>query len=144
MRPTLALTETPEGLRGWFEYSTDVFERTTIARLTEHWQTLLAGISAAPEQSLSTLPLLTEDERHRLLVEWNRPARMNHRLRASIRSLRGRQPGRPPRWPSAVGKACLTYHELNSRANRVAHHLRALGVRPEMRVGLFWSARPTW
>ena len=139
---TLALTETPEGLRGWFEYSTDVFERTTIARLTEHWQTLLAGISAAPEQSLSTLPLLTEDERHRLLVEWHMTG-TNAPQAACLQQVFERQAARTPASVAIrCGEACLTYHELNNRANRLAHYLRALGVRPEMRVGLYLERSP--
>ena len=68
---TLEFWETPEGLRGRFEYSTDLFEAATIARMAGHLQTLLEGIVADPEQRLSRLPLLTADERHRLLVEWN-------------------------------------------------------------------------
>ena len=68
---TLEFWETPEGLRGRFEYSTDLFEAATIARMAGHLQTLLEGIVADPEQRLSQLPLLTADERHRMLVEWN-------------------------------------------------------------------------
>ena len=68
---TLEFWETPEGLRGRFEYSTDLFEATTMARMAGHLQTLLEGIVADPEQRLSQIPLLTADERYRLLVEWN-------------------------------------------------------------------------
>ena len=67
----LNLSETPEGLRGWFEYSTDLFDAATITRMGEHLQTLLEGIVAHPEAPLSHLPLLRPDEQHRLLVEWN-------------------------------------------------------------------------
>src|SRR5262249_51214773 len=73
---TLDCWETLEGLRCRFEYNTDLFEAVTIARMGGHWQTLLEGIVAHPEQRLSTLPLLTTDEHHRLLVEWN-PARID-------------------------------------------------------------------
>ena len=141
---TLDLTETPEGLRGWFEYNSDVFERSTIARLAEHMQTLLAGIIADPAQPLSSLPLLTADERHRLLVEWNTtspnvlPGECLHQVFET----------QVVRTPEAVALYCadasLTYRELNSRANRVAHYLRALGVRREMRVGLYIERRAIW
>ena len=68
---TLELGETPEGLSGWFEYSTDLFDAATIARMAGHFQTLLEGIVADPEQRVATLPLLPADERRRLLMEWN-------------------------------------------------------------------------
>src|SRR5437764_11272261 len=68
---SLELDDRPEGLIGRFEYSTDLFDAATIDRMIGHWQTLLEGIVADPEQCLSELPLLTETERHQLLVEWN-------------------------------------------------------------------------
>ena len=133
---TLEFWETPEGLRGRFEYSTDLFEAATIARMAGHLQTLLEGIVADPEQRLSQLPLLTADERHRLLVEWNTTTApypddqcLHHVFEAQV-----------ARTPDAVAVVCgdesLTYRELNRRANQVAHYLLALGVGPEMLVGL--------
>jgi amino acid adenylation domain-containing protein len=68
---TLNLLETPEGLSGYFEYNTDLFEEATIARMTGDLQTLLAAIVARPEQRLRELPLLTEAECQQLLVERN-------------------------------------------------------------------------
>src|SRR2546429_8774899 len=68
---TLELDDRPEGLIGRFEYSTDLFDAATIERMVGHWQILLEGIVADPELCLSELPLLTETERHQLLVEWN-------------------------------------------------------------------------
>jgi amino acid adenylation domain-containing protein len=133
---TLEFWETPEGLRGRFEYSTDLFEVVTIVRMAGHLQTLLEGIVAHPEQCLSRLPLLTTDEQHRLLVEWNAttvPLPDNQCLQHVFET-------RVARTPDAVavvcGDAALTYHELNRRANQVAHYLQTLGVGPEMLVGL--------
>ncbi|MGP8094399.1 MAG: condensation domain-containing protein, partial [Candidatus Sulfotelmatobacter sp.] len=54
------------------EYDTDLFEAETIRRMLGHYQTLLEGIIANPDQRLSDLPLLTSAERHQLLAEWNR------------------------------------------------------------------------
>jgi non-ribosomal peptide synthetase component F len=68
---TLSMWETPAGLRGYLEYSTDLFDAETISSLNAHFQTLLEGIVANPEQRLSELPLLTESERQQLLVKWN-------------------------------------------------------------------------
>ena len=71
---TLTLSECGGGLRGFFEYSTDLFEGPTIERLARHFITLLCGIAAHPERSIEELPLLSKDERARILVQWNRTA----------------------------------------------------------------------
>ena len=68
---TLSMEETEQGLRGALEYNTDLFDAATITRMAGHLQTLLEGIVANPDQRLRDLPLLTEAERCRLLVEWN-------------------------------------------------------------------------
>jgi aspartate racemase len=60
-----------EGLRATLEYNSDLFEARTISRMLGHLRTLLEGIAADPGRRLSELPLLTEGERHQLLVEWN-------------------------------------------------------------------------
>jgi amino acid adenylation domain-containing protein len=133
---TLALWETPEGMHGWFEYSTDVFDADTITRMGGHLQTLLEGIVADPEQRLSMLPLLTADEQHRLLVEWNH-TKADYPKDACIHELFEAQVERVPDAVAVVHQGeQLTYRELNRRANQVAHYLRALGVAPKVRVGL--------
>jgi amino acid adenylation domain-containing protein len=133
---TLEFWETPTGLRGRFEYSTDLFEAATIARMAGHLQTLLEGIVADAEQRLSRLPLLSADERHRLLVEWNAttaPYPDDQCIHYIFET-------RVARTPDAVAVVCgdesLTYHELNRRANQVAHYLQRLGIGPEVLVGL--------
>ena len=68
---SLYLRERDGKLIGFFEYNTDLFEPSTIERMIGHFETLLKGIVADPERPISTLPLLTEAERHQLLVEWN-------------------------------------------------------------------------
>ena len=80
---SVAFEETDEGLSGRVEYNTDLFEPATIARLAEHLRRLLEGAAANPEQRLADLPLLPEDERRKLLVEWNASrAEIPGRLRA--------------------------------------------------------------
>ena len=68
---TLSLAERDSQLAGFFEYSTDLFNRDRIERMAGHFQTLLHGIVADPDQFISHLPILTDAERHRLLIEWN-------------------------------------------------------------------------
>jgi non-ribosomal peptide synthetase component F len=68
---TLFLSESASGLNCWLEYNTDLFDKTTIARMLRHFERLLQGIVNDPEKRLSRLPLLTDAERAQLLVQWN-------------------------------------------------------------------------
>jgi amino acid adenylation domain-containing protein len=132
----VSLTDTAQGLRGVVEYNTDLFDAATIHRLLGYFQTLLAGIVTQPTARLSALPLLTEAERQQLLVTWN-ATQAAYPQEACVHHL---YEGQVARTPDAVAVVCddaqLTYHALNRRANQLAHHLRALGVGPEVRVGL--------
>jgi non-ribosomal peptide synthetase component F len=133
---TLELDDRPEGLIGRFEYSTDLFDAATIDRMIGHWQTLLEGIVADPEQCLSELPLLTETERHQLLVEWN-ATQTGYPMDRSIHQLFEAQVKRTPDAAAVIFEDVqLNYRELNQRANQLAHHLRKFGVGPEALVGL--------
>jgi aspartate racemase len=133
---TLDFWETPEGLCGWFEYSIDLFDAATIARMGGHFQTLLEEIVADSEQRLSTLPLLTSEERHQLLVAWN-ATEADYPNNTCIHQLFEAQVERTPDAIAVVYEDIqLTYRELNRRANQLAHHLRTLGMGPEVLVGL--------
>ncbi len=130
------LTENPGRLSGSIQYATDLFEAGTIERLVGHWRVLLEAIVADPGQAISKLPLLTEAERHQLLVEWNDTAVEYPRERC-IHQLFEAQVERTPEATALVYEdQQLTYGELNARANRLAHHLRSLGVGPEVLVGV--------
>ncbi len=125
-----------EGIFGCFEYSTDLFDAPTIERLVGHWQILLEGIVAAPEQRIAELPLLAEAERHQLLVEWNATATAYPRHRC-VHQLFEEQVERTPDAIALVfDDQQMTYRELNGRANQLAHYLQHLAVGPEVMVGL--------
>ncbi len=134
---TLSAEETRQGLDCSLTYSTDLFEAATIARMAAHFLTLLEGATADPSRRLSELPLLTEGERRRLLFEWN-DTRADYPRDVCFHQLFERQARRTP---DSVAVVCedesLTYAELNARANRLARHLRSLGVGPEALVGIF-------
>ena len=133
---TLTLREDGDGLAGWLEYATDLFAEATIDRFLGHFRVLLEGIAAAPEMRLSELPLLTAGERHQLLEEWNDTTAAYPRDRC----LHELFAGQAARSPDAVAVVCedarLSYGELERRANQLAHHLRTLGVGPDVIVGL--------
>ncbi len=133
---TLQIADTGQGLTATLVFNTDLFEAATMTRMLGHFQTLLEALVADPEQRLSDLPLLTEDERQQLLVEWNATATESpHGL--CVPELFEAQVERTPDVIAVVlGAEQLTYGELNRRANQLAHHLRALGVGPEVPVAI--------
>ncbi|NEP57131.1 MAG: amino acid adenylation domain-containing protein [Symploca sp. SIO2G7] len=134
---TLAMAETEQGLQGWWEYNTDLFETDTIARMEAHFQTWLAAIVATPDQPVSNLPqLLTELERHQLLVEWNQ-TETEYPDSQFIHQLFEAQVEQTPDAPAVVfADLVLTYSQVNRRANKIAHYLQTLGVGPEVLVGI--------
>jgi amino acid adenylation domain-containing protein len=132
---TLVLSESGDGLDGMMEYSTDLFEADTVRRLCGHFVALLEAVAQDPDQRIATLPLLTAAERQQLLVDWNATAR--DYLAARLPALIEAQVARTPDAPALTfAGETLAYRELNARANQLAHHLRALGVGPDVLVGL--------
>jgi amino acid adenylation domain-containing protein len=133
---SLHLQETPEGLKGGFEYATDLFEASTIARLGEHLERLLAAIVAEPERQLGELDLLGADERTLLLEGWNDTA-ADYPREQSLHALFAAQAARTPDATAVVFEdEVLSYAALDARSSQLAHHLRDLGVGPEVVVGL--------
>ncbi|MFN6487124.1 MULTISPECIES: non-ribosomal peptide synthetase, partial [unclassified Nostoc] len=133
---TLIVQNTDTGLVGLWEYNTDLFDVSTIERMTSHFVILLEGIIANPEQRISQLPLLTEVEQQQLLVEWN-DTFVDYPLHKSIHQLFEEQ---VELTPDAVAvefqNQQLTYSQLNCRANSLAHYLQSVGVKPDTLVGL--------
>jgi len=125
-----------EGLDVQAEYSTDLFDGTTIERLLAHLARLLAAAAAAPGRRLDELPAASEGELHQLLREWNdtaRPAASG----ASLHGLLARQAARTPEALAVeAGSERLTFRELDERADRLARALRRQGVARESRVGI--------
>ncbi|MBE9228589.1 amino acid adenylation domain-containing protein [Phormidium sp. LEGE 05292] len=132
----LAFFNTDKGLIGHWKYNTDLFDASTIARMAGHFQTLLEGIVANPQQKVSSVPLFTIQERHQLLIEWNNTTKV-FPFDKCIHQLFEEQVKRSPDTEAVVfeGKQ-LTYLQLNQRANQLAHYLRTLGVGPEVLVGI--------
>ncbi|MEH2067466.1 MAG: amino acid adenylation domain-containing protein [Nostoc sp.] len=119
----------------FFRFSYDSrFEATTITRMLGHFQTMLEGMTM-PQQRLMDLPLLTAAERQQLLVEWN-----NQKAYPDEKCIHQLFEAQVELTPNAVAVVCedqmLTYSELNSRANCLAHCLRSLGVKQETLVGI--------
>ena len=119
-----------------WEYSADLFEPPTIERMVGHYFRLLEEIIADPSQRISDLPILTEAEKHQLIVEWNKTER-DYPKDKCVHQLFEEQVERTPETVAVVFEdRQLTYRELNSRANQLAHYLKNLGVGPEVLVGI--------
>ncbi|MEG4404815.1 amino acid adenylation domain-containing protein [Microcoleus sp. MON2_D5] len=133
---TLFLEETERGLTATWEYSTNLFQPSTIARMHGHFQILLEGIIANADTRISELPLLSDRERHQLLIEWNN-TQVDYPKNFTIHQLFEAQVEQTPDAVAVVFEnQQLTYGELNKRANKVAHYLQQLGVKPEVLVGI--------
>jgi amino acid adenylation domain-containing protein len=136
---TLMLSERGGELNGTIEYSTDLFDPSTIRRMAGHFERLLAGVAADPDRPVSALPLLAESERRLLLHDWNE-AKAEHPPLACLHELFERQAATTPGAVAVTGEdGPLTYSELDERANRLARHLRRQGVGPESRVALLMN-----
>jgi non-ribosomal peptide synthetase component F len=117
-----------------FIYDERRFDMATITRMAGHFQTVLEHMTRNEEQQLRDLPLLTVAEEQQLAT-WNATARVVPRT--CLHELFEQQVERAPNAVAlSLGDAHLTYHELNQRANQVAHMLKGLGVEPDMLVGL--------
>jgi amino acid adenylation domain-containing protein len=134
---TLSLEETGDGLAGWIEYNSDLFDGTTAERIGTHFGHLLAAAAASPETPLAELPLLGESGRFQLLVEWN-DTRVEIPREGLVHRLVAAQAERTPDAVAVSGGGIeLTYRELTRRAGHLARTLRAAGATPDIPVGIF-------
>src|SRR5262249_27686443 len=128
--------ERADGLLCTLEYNTDLFDCSTIKRMLKHFAVLLDPAITDPSVHLGALPLLTDEERHPVLTACNQP-RGDFRRNRCVPELFEEQAALAPEAIALVcGRERLTYAELSARANQLAHHLRACGVGPEVRVGI--------
>ncbi|WP_416212830.1 amino acid adenylation domain-containing protein, partial [Nostoc sp. LEGE 12450] len=133
---TLSMENTATGLVGAWEYNTDLFDRSTIERMSGHFVMLLESIINNPQQPISKLPLLTQFEQHQLLVEWNN-TQAEYPQDKCIHQLFEEQVARTPDAVAVVFEnQQLTYQQLNCRANQLAHYLQSLGVGADVLVGI--------
>src|SRR5579863_839542 len=133
---TLLLRDVGERIEGALEYATDLFERASIERMGTHLHTLLEAMVADDQQRISTLMLLSQSERQQLLMGFNQTYRP-YPSEKCIHELFEEQVARTPEARAAIFEdRHLSYGELNAHANQVAHHLIALGIRPNDRVGI--------
>jgi amino acid adenylation domain-containing protein len=134
---SLSAAEVGDGLVLSCEHSTALFDRVTIERWLGHLQILLEVASLRPEERIGELPWMSEAERQQTVLEWNVMPVALGPAGLCLPELLVTQASRTPDAVAVVFAGdCLSYGELDRRSNRLARHLRALGVEPEVRVGL--------
>ena len=133
---TVELSENPRDLSCSFIYSTDLFEAATAERMAGHFQRLLECLAANPDLHLSEVSVLTQVERHQLLVEWN-DTDADYAKENLLHRLFEAQAERSPSDVALIFRdQQATFLELNARANKLARHLCRLGVGPDQLVAI--------
>ena len=119
-----------------WEYATDLFQRSTIERMTNHYKALLLDVVNSPEKRIAALSMLTETEQQQLLVDWNATF-ADYPKNQSIHRLFEEQAAHAPDQTAVEwSENKLSYGELNAKANQVAHYLQRVGAGPEALIGL--------
>jgi amino acid adenylation domain-containing protein len=138
----LSVSQTGTALRAEFEYNTDLFDRETAQLMAARYRVLLGSIAADPDTGIGTLPLLPEEERRRVQEAWTGTSSPYPR-NATITQLFEEQARATPDAPAvAGGKVVWSYAQLDERANRLAHHLRSMGVERGTPVGVCLERSP--
>ncbi|SIT65550.1 amino acid adenylation domain-containing protein [Burkholderia sp. b14] len=138
----LNLSEAGDEIIGSLAYATALFERSTIERHVGYLQAMLRAMVACPQQPVATLELLSPAERQLLLQTWNatQQAYPKHRC---VHQLFEAQVERTPETTALVFEdQTLSYAQLNAQANRFAHQLIELGVKPDTRVAICVQRSP--
>ncbi|WP_144572332.1 non-ribosomal peptide synthetase [Bacillus paramycoides] len=139
---SLTAYEVEEGLFVSFEYNTDLFDSSTIARMADHFENWLNEIAYHPDESYTKLSMLSDTEQKQLLEEWN-DTDVVYSHESMIHELFEKQVARTPDAVAVVyegGK--LTYQELNEKSNQLAHYLQKRGIGPESLVGICVERSP--
>ncbi|MBP0021314.1 MAG: amino acid adenylation domain-containing protein [Cyanobacteria bacterium SBLK] len=139
---TLSLQEREGELVGRLEYNAHLFTSETSERMGDRFRRLVEAIAHRPEEKIASYSLLSPEEQHKILVEWNRTEREYPR-HTCIQALFEEQVTQNPDAIALIfPEETLTYQELNQKANRLAHYLQTLGVGNESLVGVCLERSP--
>jgi amino acid adenylation domain-containing protein/non-ribosomal peptide synthase protein (TIGR01720 family) len=136
---TLDTWEQGGRLHAALTYASDLFDAATIERMARHWTRLLQAMVRDPQQRIGELSMLAEDEYQTLIHDWNRSAGPRPDSRCIHQMIAEQADMQPDHLALIHGTQHMSYRQLDSRANQLAHHLIKLGVGPEVRVGVALS-----
>jgi len=139
---TMEMSETAMGLVGSIEYNTDLFEAGTIRRLIGHFSMLLEQVVLQPERQILEVPLLEEEERHKLLSEWNDTMLPYSPDEVMLHQFEEQTLKQPDAVAVIWEDQSLTYGELNAKSNQLARHLQKRGIGKETLVGIAVERTP--
>jgi amino acid adenylation domain-containing protein len=132
----LMITDAPKGLKLVLEYSANVFTPGRAQQLLAHYQRFLREIVEHPDRRIGELALMSPEEQHQILKQWNQTS-ADYPSEEPIHRLFEMQVERKPEAIAVeYGECRLTYGELNARANQLARHLQSLGVQRGTLVGV--------
>lgn len=134
---TLMMAGLNGSLGASLQYNTDLFNRDTIRRMAEHFKSLLEAICSNPFQRISSLPLLTESERHHIIVSWNNTGAVYESSLCIHNLVEARVRENPDSVAVVSADNQVSYSELDRRANQLALNLQSFGIGPEVAVGVF-------
>ncbi|MGB6679645.1 MAG: amino acid adenylation domain-containing protein, partial [Terriglobales bacterium] len=117
-------------------YNQELFDAQGIDRALQHLEVLLRGVEHNPDQRLSTLPLMTEEEQRQVLIEWSQNVRDYPRDKCLHQLVEAQAEQIPEKFAVAQAERQLSYREFNEQANQLAHYLRSLGVGNNVKVGI--------
>jgi amino acid adenylation domain-containing protein len=139
---SVSFSQGPEGLGGYLEYDTDLFDPSTAIRLAQSFLCLLAAFAVDPEKRIGSLSLLSAGELHQLICEWNDTDAGGFAGVCLHELFEAQAEQRPHGLAVSWGEHRLTYRQLEDRANQIARLLLSAGVGPEEVVGLFLDRSP--
>jgi amino acid adenylation domain-containing protein len=133
---SLTMWEEEGIMKGTFEYDADLFDHSTIKRMTGHFLVLLDGIIQDASPAISRMPLLSEEEVRRLLVEWN-DTHAEYPCNSSIDELFDSCVEKNRSMTAVIfGEKRMTYEELHREASRLAYYLKTMNIGPGSFVGI--------
>jgi len=134
---TLNVTETDQGLHLGWEYNTDLFDASTIARIARHFDSLLKYLVAAPEDKVFNADMLSADERQHLLVDWNKQDFSGSADRCVHQLFEMQVEKHPDAQALSFESLTLSYAELNKKSNQLANYLiNEKNIKPDTLVGI--------
>lgn len=139
---SLKMTETEGGLRGLVIYNSDLFNDDTIARLIDHFETLLDAVVADPSLRVSNSPILPKEERNLLLYTWNASKRDYPKHKCIHELFEDQVEKTPDSIAIAFENEELTYSVLNQRANQLGRYLKKRGVGQDSVVAIMMDRSP--
>jgi len=140
---SLTFTAKDNRLYGELNYNTDLFHGNTIQKMAVYFITLIEGILAKPDKPVALIPLLSDDEHHKIVVEWNK-SKTDYPKDKCVHHLIEEWAEKTPDSIAVVFEnETLTYRELNEKSNELASYLISLGVGPQTHVGICLERSPS-